>query len=137
MKNRIGRNKLDHAALRTWGPAVVVAGIAWALCAANPASAADELNRPSTIACSSDNGQRRYCKADTSRGVRLIRQVQGDGCRTVTWGYDTRGVWVDRGCQAEFDLSGGTTAETVPTKTIAAGTAISVRISEPIDVLKS
>jgi hypothetical protein len=138
MKNLIGSNKLDHAALRTWGPAAVAAGIAWALCAANPARATDELNRASTIACSSDNGQRQYCKADTQRGVRLIRQVQGSGCQAANWGYDARGVWVDRGCQAEFDLSGGTTVtESDPTKTIAAGTAISVRTSERIDVLKS
>src|SRR5690348_16639832 len=136
MKHLIGNNPLDRATLRTWRPAAVVVGIACALCAANPASANNELNRASTIACSSDNGQRQYCKADTSRGVRLIRQVQGDGCRAATWGYDARGVWVDRGCQAEFDLSGGTTVTgSGPTKTIAAGTAISVRTSEPIDVL--
>src|SRR5579872_5396101 len=108
MKNLTGNNRLDHAALRTWGPAAVMAGIAWALCAANPARAADELNRASTLACLSDNGQRQYCKADTQRGVRLIRQVQGSGCHAANWGYDARGVWVDRGCQAEFDLSGGT-----------------------------
>jgi len=138
MKNLIGSNTLDHAALRKWGPAAVVAGIAWALCAANSARATDEPNRASTIACSSDNGQRQYCKADTSRGVRLIRQVQGDGCRAANWGYDARGVWVDRGCQAEFDLSGGAAfTESDPAKTIAAGTAISVRTGELIDVLKS
>lgn len=141
MKNLIGSNKLDHAALRTWGPAAVVAGIACALCAANPASAKNELNGVSTIACLSDNGQRQYCRADTRRGVRLIRQVRGSGCQPANWGYDARGVWVDRGCQAEFDLSGGADhgrdGESSTVKTIAAGTSILVRNSETIDVMKS
>jgi|SRR5579871_5850783 len=138
MKNLIGNNTLHHAALRRWRQAAVLAGIGCALCAANPASATSELNRASTVACSSDNGQRQYCKADTQRGVRLIRPVQGSGCQAANWGYDARGVWVDRGCQAEFDLLGGATVtENDPTKTIAAGTAISVRTIELIDVLKS
>ena len=141
MKNRIGSNKLGHGALRTWRPAAVVAGIAWAVCAANSASAENELNRASTISCSSDNGQRRYCKADTRRGVLLIQQTSGTGCRPATWGYDTGGVWVDRGCQAEFDISGRAgnqrDGETPTVKTIAAGTSILVRNSETIDVMKS
>jgi hypothetical protein len=140
MKNLIGSNKLDHAALRTWGPAVVVSGIAWALCAANPARATDQLNRASTIACSSDNGQRQYCKADTQRGVRLIRQIRGSGCQPANWGYDARGVWVDRGCQAEFDLSGGAgerDGAVSGTRTIGVGTNISVRNNEAIDVHNS
>jgi len=61
----------------------------------------------STIACSSDNGQRNYCNVDTRRGVRLVRQLSGSACQEgATWGYDARGIWVDRGCRAEFDLSG-------------------------------
>ena len=62
----------------------------------------------STIACASDNGLRNYCTADTRNGVRLTRQLSGAPCQEgSTWGYDARGVWVDRGCRAEFDLSGG------------------------------
>lgn len=141
MKNLIGRNKLDHAALRTWRSAAVVAGIAWALCAANPASAENERNPTNTIICSSDNGQRQYCKADTRRGVRLIRQVRGSGCQPANWGYDARGVWVDRGCQAEFDLSGeavnARNGAVSQTRTIGVGTNIQVRNNEAIDVQKS
>lgn len=60
-----------------------------------------------TITCSSDNGQRVYCNADTRGGVRLARQISGSRCEEgSTWGYDTRGIWVDRGCRAEFDISG-------------------------------
>ena len=136
-----GSNKLDHAPGRMWASAALAAGIAWALCAANPASATDELNRASTITCSSDNGQRQYCKADTRRGVRLIRQIHGSGCQPANWGYDARGVWVDRGCQAEFDLSGragnARDGAVSQARTIGVGTNIPVRNNEAIDVQKS
>jgi hypothetical protein len=60
------------------------------------------------ITCSSDDGKRNYCNADTRRGVRLSRQISGSACiATQTWGYDNRGIWVDRGCRAEFVVNGG------------------------------
>ena len=137
----IGNSKLVHPVLGTWRPVAVAAGIVWALCSAPAGGAQNGLIGPDTIACSSDNGQRQYCKADTRRGVRLILQTRGIGCRPATWGYDTRGIWVDRGCQAEFDISGradrGVDGESSAVKTIAAGTNISVRNSETIDVIKS
>jgi hypothetical protein len=137
----ISSSKWVHPALRKWRPIVVAAGIVWALCSAPSAQAQNGLIGPDTIACSSDNGQRQYCKADTRRGVLLIQQTRGIGCRPGTWGYDTHGVWVDRGCQAEFDISGradhGRDSESGTVKTIAAGTSILVRNSETIDVMKS
>jgi hypothetical protein len=87
----------------------------------------------SIIACSSENGRRVYCDADTSHGVRLARQMGASSCdQGSSWGYDSRGVWVDRGCSAEFDVSGRTSFG--QTRTIAAGTSITVRNNEPIDV---
>ena len=57
-----------------------------------------------TIYCPSDDGKRRYCKADTSRGVRIIRQRSDADCiYQRTWGYDRNGIWVDRGCRADFE----------------------------------
>jgi hypothetical protein len=57
------------------------------------------------ITCSSDNGGRQYCAADTRGGVRLVKQRSGSACtQGRTWGYDNRGVWVDRGCRADFQL---------------------------------
>jgi Protein of unknown function (DUF3011) len=57
------------------------------------------------ITCSSNNGYRNYCNADTSGGVRLTLQLGGPPCNQgSTWGYDKRGIWVDRGCRAEFEL---------------------------------
>jgi Protein of unknown function (DUF3011) len=61
-----------------------------------------------TVSCSSDDGRRHYCDADTRDGVRLSRQLSDTPCREgETWGSDRRGVWVDRGCRAEFELGGG------------------------------
>ena len=56
-----------------------------------------------TITCSSDDGNRHYCNANTDGGVRLTRQISGAACvQGQTWGYDNQGIWVDRGCRAEF-----------------------------------
>ena len=59
------------------------------------------------IRCSSDDMRLRFCRADTSRGVRLLRQRGDADCLyAATWGYDDRGIWVDRGCRADFQLGG-------------------------------
>lgn len=64
----------------------------------------DEQNPP-IVACSSDDGGRHFCEADTRRGVRLARQISGSACtQDLSWGYDDRGIWVDHGCRAEFAL---------------------------------
>jgi hypothetical protein len=61
-----------------------------------------------TVTCSSDNGRRNYCNVDTRRGVRLNRQISGSPCvQGQTWGFDDRGIWVDRGCRAEFLVGSG------------------------------
>jgi DUF3011 family protein len=55
------------------------------------------------LTCSSEDGRRHYCNADTRGGVRLARQRSGSICKQgYSWGYDGRGVWVDRGCRADF-----------------------------------
>ena len=60
-----------------------------------------------TVNCSSEDGGRHYCGVDTSRGVRMLRQRSGSPCiQGKTWGYDRRGIWVDRGCRADFTLGG-------------------------------
>ena len=58
------------------------------------------------VRCSSDGNRRTFCDADTRGGVRLLRQFEGGECREgVTWGFDRRGIWVDRGCRGEFVLT--------------------------------
>lgn len=57
------------------------------------------------LTCASDDGGRHYCSADTSRGVRMVNQRSGSSCvQGQTWGYDRQGIWVDRGCRADFEL---------------------------------
>jgi hypothetical protein len=72
--------------------------------AAPPARASEAPER--TITCSSYNYRYRYCRANTDNRVRLERQISfATRCRLGdTWGYDARGVWVDRGGQAEFSV---------------------------------
>jgi hypothetical protein len=56
-----------------------------------------------TITCSSNNGRRVFCPANTSRGVQLTNQRSGSPCvQGQTWGFDGRNIWVDRGCRADF-----------------------------------
>ncbi|MFL6447100.1 MAG: DUF3011 domain-containing protein [Bryobacteraceae bacterium] len=58
-----------------------------------------------TVTCSSDNGRRQYCQADIRGSVRLARQFSRAACRqNETWGFDSRGIWVDRGCGGDFEV---------------------------------
>ena len=85
--------------------ALVAGVIACTLCLPNEVRG---QNNPgsSAITCSSNNGKRVYCEADTRGGVRLVRQISGSSCQQgSTWGYDSRGIWVDRGCRAEFAIA--------------------------------
>ncbi len=35
----------------------------------------------------------------------MVRQFSRSACRqNDTWGYDARGIWVDRGCGADFEV---------------------------------
>jgi hypothetical protein len=55
------------------------------------------------ITCESMLGQYQYCPADTQNEVRLTTQTSSTSCtKDYSWGYDYRGIWVDRGCRAEF-----------------------------------
>jgi Protein of unknown function (DUF3011) len=55
------------------------------------------------ITCSSNDGRRNWCDIGRTRDVRLVRQISGSACiQGQTWGTDNRGLWVDRGCRAEF-----------------------------------
>jgi hypothetical protein len=57
------------------------------------------------LTCNSDDGRRHFCDVDTRGGVRLLRQRSDSECRRdFTWGVDRRGVWVDRGCRADFEV---------------------------------
>ncbi len=56
-----------------------------------------------TLRCDSHGFHYRYCRVDTGNRVELIRKHGLFDCREGrSWGYDRYGVWVDRGCSAEF-----------------------------------
>ena len=58
-----------------------------------------------TILCESSDGHREFCRADTSNGVRLERQLSRTDCvEGRNWGFNNNGIWVDNGCRAEFTL---------------------------------
>ena len=58
-----------------------------------------------TVYCSSDSGRRSICPVDTRGGVRLVRQRMGPPCiYGQSWGYNSHGIWVDRGCRADFEI---------------------------------
>jgi len=54
-----------------------------------------------TLVCESQDNRRAFCSADTRGGVDLRRQLGQVPC-LGHWGYDSDGVWVDKGCRAEF-----------------------------------
>jgi len=57
------------------------------------------------MACSSDDMRRHHCAVDTRGGVWMVHQKSEAKCiQDRTWGYDDKGVWVDRGCRAEFEI---------------------------------
>jgi hypothetical protein len=53
--------------------------------------------------CESTDNRTRYCNADTRYGVEMVRQLSRSACiEGRTWGVSREGVWVSRGCRAEF-----------------------------------
>ena len=75
---------------------------------ATTAMAAQPVLAQQMVTCSSDNGKRNYCPADTRGGVSMVRQRSDARCQQgYSWGYDRRGIWVDRGCRADFRVNSG------------------------------
>jgi hypothetical protein len=60
--------------------------------------------RTITVVCESMDGRRHRCAADTLGQITLGRQLstRSECVEGRTWGYDSNGIWVDRGCRAEF-----------------------------------
>ena len=57
------------------------------------------------ISCSSDDMHKHYCAADTRGGVQLVKQHSDASCKQGHgWGFDRRGIWVDHGCRADFQV---------------------------------
>ena len=71
--------------------------------AAHPAEAQRRVVR-----CESRDYRERLCRAETSGGVRLARQLGDAACRQGrTWGTTRSGIWVSNGCRADFEVGRG------------------------------
>ena len=58
------------------------------------------------LTCASEDGHRHYCSADTRGGVTMQHQRSKSACvQGTSWGFDQQGVWVDRGCRADFTVN--------------------------------
>ncbi len=83
-----------------------------------------------TIDCESRHFRYSYCRADTDNRVTLVRQKSSTRCQLWdNWGYDARGVWVDRGCAAEFRVGRGSGGSGAAAGAAIAGIAIAAAIA--------
>jgi hypothetical protein len=72
-----------------------------ALLAAPPAFARE-------VRCESRDYRHTYCPVATYGDVQLRHERSRDACfYGRSWGYDHRGIWVDRGCRADFAVDEG------------------------------
>lgn len=61
-----------------------------------------------SIRCESSHGRTRHCDMDTRGGVFLSRRLSSTPCiQGRNWDVDQDGVWVAKGCRAEFSTGGG------------------------------
>ncbi|TCV93919.1 DUF3011 family protein [Luteibacter rhizovicinus] len=62
--------------------------------------------RERIVDCDSNNSRYNRCNIDVGRGgVRLIKRKSDARCNEGEgWGWDGRGIWVDRGCRAQFSV---------------------------------
>lgn len=78
---------------------LAAAGALVAVAALSPGRAAAQQ----TVTCNSADYDRTLCRLDTRGGVELVRQLSDAPCvRGRSWGVVREGVWVSRGCRAQF-----------------------------------
>jgi hypothetical protein len=70
------------------------------------AASPQRLDAQTAFTCESRNDQRTYCAVNARGNVHLVRQLSEADCVAGrTWGTDSRGVWVSRGCRAQFTVN--------------------------------
>jgi hypothetical protein len=75
--------------------------VAWAMWP--PALARGSQGTVDVVRCESPDQRRVHCDMDPGQGIYMIRQLSDTPCiRESDWGVDRDGVWVARGCRAEF-----------------------------------
>jgi hypothetical protein len=95
--------------MRNWVFAIVLlAGLFHSFSGTTAARAGQDSGKQlggPTIPCSSEDGEKHYCEADTRHGAHLVKQSSKAECKEgESWGYDEEGIWVDKGCAGEFAL---------------------------------
>ena len=64
--------------------------------------------QPQRIRCESSSNNYRLCPVNLQRGddVRVANQLSGASCQQGrSWGVQPNGIWVNRGCRADFDIN--------------------------------
>lgn len=57
------------------------------------------------LQCASADNQLTRCDVAVDKGVDLLRQLSKTRCvKGANWGWDKNGIWVDKGCRAEFGV---------------------------------
>lgn len=79
------------------------------VCLLVPSKAVAQYDQAQTIVCESHHGRVQYCPISDPRATVALVQELGDGrcVRGETWGNDGRGIWVDKGCKAKFEVRPG------------------------------
>lgn len=66
----------------------------------------DQRRDVQTVYCESGDMRRHWCSEGINARVRLIKQKSDAACiKGRTWGVGRNGIWVDRGCRADFEVS--------------------------------
>ena len=69
------------------------------------ASASPIDTRSTKLLCESDDRLRKRCEVTVEKGVDLLRQLSRTRCvKGTNWDWDGAGIWVDKGCRAEFGV---------------------------------
>ena len=64
---------------------------------------ADNRHHGQVVRCESIDNRRNWCGTHGAREIALVNQLSDSSCiRNRSWGYSGRGIWVDRGCRADF-----------------------------------
>jgi len=59
------------------------------------------------IRCESIDNRRAYCGTHNAHQVVLVNRLSDASCiKNRSWGYNGRGIWVDRGCRGDFRVRG-------------------------------
>lgn len=64
------------------------------------------LSSPAHVRCASQDWSYGHCEVDgRPHDARIVKQISKTRCeRGDNWDIDRDGVWVDRGCEAEFEV---------------------------------